>query len=225
MLIVAACAAAPSTQPTDSAKSVPPGLDACRALVRAEPSNWPETMTAVLELGPTAAPALLAALREHDDGSGAEAAVAVLGRLGGVEARELLRDLVGDRGPMAAAAALALGDCGLPLDRTLLLATAEDRLADATLRAASTASLLRLGARDEVRNLVRGILLAGTPYGRELEQALGLPHRPRWAYERHLLQLALRDIAGQDFGLDTDAPWADLSRTATAIDLYLQTSR
>ena len=33
---------------------------------------------------------------------------------------------------------------------------------------------------------------------------------------------ALRDAVGSDFGLDTDAPWAELERVANAIDAYLE---
>lgn len=181
-------------------------------------------MACVLDLGRPAVPSLVAALEAEPTGAGVEAAIAVLGRLGGDDARTWLLDALAARDGVEAFAALALGDCGTQDDRPALLVAATDRLADPQLRAAATASLLRLGCRRDVRSLVRGLLLAGTPAGRELERELGLPHRPRWAYERHLLQLALRDSAGTDFGLDTDAPWSELSRVADAVDRWLESS-
>ncbi len=178
-------------------------------------------MTIVLALGPVASTPLIAALREQPDAPGVEAALATLGRLGGDGARELLLETVQDRAPYAAAAALAIGDCADATSAQPLLLTATDRLADPTLRAAACATLLRIGIRSEVRSLVRGILLAGTPHGRELERELGLPRRPRWAYERYLLQQALRDAAGEDFGLDTDAPWDAMLACADRVDSWL----
>lgn len=179
-------------------------------------------MNEVLDLGPDAAPDLVDALRAEPDGPGVEAAVAVLGHLGGQPARDHLRATLQERDAAAAFAALALGDCGGDAERLVLREAARDRLADPLVRAGAAASLIRLGDRASVRTLVRGFLLAGTPPGRELEKELGLPHRPRWAYERHLLQLALRDAAGTDFGLDTDAPWEDLARVADAVDRWLE---
>lgn len=195
--------------------------DACRALVAAEPHDFAKSIAAVLALGAQASTPLVAALRSRPDAPGAEAAFATLGRLGGADARALLTETVVERAPQAAAAALALGDCADAQAAQPLLDAASDRLADPTLRAAACASLLRMGLRAEVRGLVRGILLAGTPHGRELERELGLPRRPRWAYERYLLQQALRDAAGEDFGLDTDAPWAKLLECADRVDAWL----
>lgn len=195
--------------------------DACRALVAAQPCDFAKSIADVMALGTEAAVPLAAALRAQPDAPGAEAALATLGRLGGSDARVLLTETVVDRAPQAAAAALALGDCADAGSAPPLLDAASDRLADPTLRAAACASLLRMGVRAEVRGLVRGILLAGTPHGRELERELGLPRRPRWAYERYLLQQALRDAAGEDFGLDTDAPWAALLACADRVDVWL----
>lgn len=221
-LLLVGCGTTASTDANDARASTEWQVDACRQLVLAEPARWPATMNNVLELGPEASSTLAALLREHEEAPGAEAATAVLGRLGGAAARTLLCELIGDRSTLSGTAALALSDCGTEDEHPLLMATAADRLADPTLRAACAATLLRLGVRRELRALVRGILLAGTPAGRALEQQLGLPHRPRWAYERYLLQLALRDAVGSDFGLDTDAPWAELERVANAIDAYLE---
>lgn len=178
-------------------------------------------MTAVLDRGPAAADALLRTIADEPTAPGVEAATAVLGRLGGTAARAYLAQTVDERLDHAAFAALALGDCGTAAEKAVLQAAADDRLADPLLRAGAAASLLRLGERRSLRNLVRGILLAGTPSGREHERALGLPHKPRWAYERHLLQLAFLDTAGTDFGLDTDAPWDELARVADRVDQWL----
>lgn len=198
------------------------GVDAtCRELVSSEPKDFVVRLEAVLALGPKAARPLAAALRQRPEAEGAEAALAALGRLGGDDARQLLSELVADREPHAASAALALGECADDLAKATLLEAASDRLADPTLRAAACASLLRLGTRGEVRQLVRAILLAGTPHGRALEAEVGLPRRPRWAYERYLLQRALGDAAGQDFGLDTDAPWDALLACADRVDAWI----
>ncbi len=203
-------------------------------LVAASPTDWDRALTMALDLGPSAAPDLVAALQANPDGLGWEPALAALGELGSEQGRSLLRSRIAERSEQSAAAALALGRLGMQRrsrsagseqaaadDVQLLVEAAQDRLADPTLRAASAASLVRLGALAPARRLVRGILLAGTPHGRALEAELGLPHRPRWAYERHLLQLALRDAAGQDFGLDTDAPWDRLLATADRVDRWL----
>lgn len=201
-----------------------PGVDVeatCRALVASEPKDFVVRLQAVLALGPEAGKPLAAALRQRPEADGAEAALAALGRLGGDDARQLLSETVADRAPHAASAALALGECADGTAKATLLEAAEDRLADPTLRAAACASLLRLGTRGEVRRLVRALLLAGTPHGKPLEVETGLPRRPRWAYERYLLQRALLDVAGQDFGLDTDAPWDALLACADRVDAWL----
>ena len=187
----------------------------------ATPSEFSRAIERVLSHGPSAATPLARLAQEHREAPGIEATFAVLGRLGGEDSRTVLSEAVEDRAPHAASAALALGDLGDSRSLPLLEATATDRLSDPTLRAAACASLLRLGARQEVRPLTRAILLAGTPHGRDLEAQLGLPHRPRWAYERYLLQSALRDVAGTDFGLDTDAPWDALLACANRIDDWL----
>jgi hypothetical protein len=214
--------------PSACAHSSPAATDAssaCRRLVESEPKDFADAMACVLDLGPTAAVPLATALRERPHGTGVEAALATLGALGGDDAVETLVSFVADRHPEAAAAALALGDCHQERTRMPLLEAAMDRLADPRLRAAACASLLRLGERQNVRLLVRGILLAGTPAGHDLEADLGLPQRPRWAYERYLLQRALRSVAGQDFGLDTDAPWQRLAECAERVDTWLESQR
>ncbi|MGE3171042.1 MAG: hypothetical protein AB7O97_00350 [Planctomycetota bacterium] len=222
LLLGLASCATPTTDRGDHADAQRRLAARCDALVAAAPGDWPVAVPAVLDGGPAAAGPLAQALRRRPDGAGAEAALAVLGRLGGDVARELLLERVADRTPLAPAAALALADCGADADRPVLRAVAADRLADPTLRAAVAHTLLRLGDRAEVRELVRAIALADTPAGRPLQDRLGLPHKTRWAYERYLLITALRAVANGDFGLDTDASWPMLEQAAARVDEWLQ---
>jgi hypothetical protein len=194
----------------------------CRELVEAKPHQFAERMRAVLDVGQSAAATLAGELEGMPEATGVDAALATLGRLGGPEATRTLLRFLADRGPHASAAALALADCPADGVREQLQATVEDRLADPTTRTAAAASWIRLGAGNEVRTFVRGVMLAGTPHGQQLEPQLGLPRRPRWAYERYLLQQALLAVAGQDFGMDTDAPWDELLAAADRIDAWLK---
>ena len=195
---------------------------ACSDLLGAPPERMTDALRAVLALGRDAAPTLARLATANPESPNLDAAFAALGSLGGPEAHTTLREFTLERGPHATAAALALAGCAQTTDRTDLLAIVDDRLADPALRTACAATLLRLGTRSEISDFVRGVLLAGTPHGRELESRLGLPRRPRWAFERYLLQLALRDAAGQDFGLDTDAPWDELRDAADRVDAWLR---
>ncbi len=221
MLVFAACIAEhdAAKRPNDEAKIV---ARVCRDLVDAKPHQFAERMRAVLELGQGVAATLAIELDATPDAEGVDAALATLGRLGGADATRTLQRFLADRGPHASAAALALGEC--PAEGVLqqLRETVEDRLADPTTRTAAAASWIRLGAGNEVRTFVRGVMLAGTPHGQQLEPQLGLPRRPRWAYERYLLQQALLAAAGQDFGMDTDAPWDELLAAADRIDAWLK---
>jgi hypothetical protein len=221
MLVFAACIAEHDAAPRPNQDS-----DAiariCRDLVDAKPHQFAERMRAVLDVGQGATAALAGELESTPDAEGVDAALATLGRLGGADATRTLLRFLADRGPHASAAALALADCPADGVREQLRATVEDRLADPTTRTAAAASWIRLGAGNEVRAFVRGVMLAGTPHGQQLEPQLGLPRRPRWAYERYLLQQALLTAAGQDFGMDTDAPWDELLAAADRIDAWLK---
>jgi hypothetical protein len=219
LLCLPSCAGTGSAP--DPAAPGPATFQGCRDLVQAPPSQWHERLPIVLALGAPAAPALVEAIAAEPTAPGAQAAVAALGQLGGDGTSTFLRQLLADRSELATEAALALGALGDQDARAPLLAAANDRLADPTLRAACAASLLRLGVRAEIAPLVRAILLAGTPPGQPAQQALGLPDRPRWAHERYLIQRALRDVRGDDFGLDTDAPWPALEATAAQVDAFL----
>lgn len=210
-----ACGApAPTPSPTD--------LTACRTLVHAEPKDWATTLPPVLALGPAAAPVLIDQLRRAPTAAGAQPAVAALGRLGNPTAEPFLAELLHDRGELALEAAQALGMLPASQTTAAMLDTMGDRLADATLRTACAASLLRLGQAAAVREFVVAVLLAGTPDGRAGTQRFGLPDKSRWAHERHLLIRALQALAGQDFGLDTDAPWPALSAATARVDAWLR---
>ena len=222
---IAASCAGPAPTPATRATTADPIEQACAELLDAPPERMTDALRATLALGREAAPKLAALLTKRPDAANVDAGLAALGTLGGADARATLREFLLARGPHAAAAALALAGCAEDSDRDELLAIVRDRLADPALRTACAATLLRLGTRAEVAEFVRGVLLAGTPHGRELEASLGLPRRPRWAFERYLLQRALVDAAGQDFGLDTDAPWDALKAAADRIDAWLRPTR
>jgi hypothetical protein len=224
LLGLGACANPP--QPT-----VPDEADdtrcAVEALLAAQPTDWLRHTAPVLAIGQPAVPALLDGLHCNASQPGAQAAVAVLGRIGGSVATESLLAMVAERGPLATEAAQALGELpsgpdSLPILRPILLACTADRFADATLRTTAAASLLRAGERHAIADFVRAVLLAGTPAGQSLQQQHHLPEKTRWALERYLLQRALLHAAGEDFGLDTDASWPDLEATTQRISQWLE---
>jgi HEAT repeat protein len=218
LVLLAACA---SERPAAAGDDADPVRIAVERLLAAAPADWPERLPPVLAAGREAVPWLVGSLRSEPDRPGAQPAIAALGRIGDPAALPCLSSLLADRGEPATEAALALGQLGAHAAIAPLRAAADDRLADATLRAACAASLLRLGERAALEPLVRGLLLAGTPAGRDLQQRLGLPEKARWALERYLLQQALRAAAGTDFGLDTDASWPRLLEVADAVSKHL----
>lgn len=167
---------------------------------------------------------LVAGLRADPSAPGAQAATRLLGLFGGEPAASFLREQLTERGPNATESALALGEAGAVEAAPELRAAAADRLSDPTLRCASIATLVRLGHGREVRELVRAVLLAGTPAGEMLRVEHGLPQRSRWALERYMLQRALVAASGRDFGFDTDSPWPDLERAAAEVDAWLAAS-
>lgn len=182
-------------------------------------------MAGAFEHGERVVAPLVEGLRTDPDAPGGQAAVRLLGILGGEAAVAFLHEQLRERGRNATEAALALGEARGAMAVPLLLETARDRLADATLRCACTASLVRLGSGREVRGLVRAIVLAGTPAGELLREEYGFPQRSRWALERYMLQRALLAATESDFGFDTDSPWPDLERAAGAIDAWLMAPR
>lgn len=216
--------------PKERATALP--AEACNALIAAQPAEWPERLPIVLACGTAATGPLLSGLQRDPEAPGAQAAIAALGQLGGEDARRGLVDLLARHGDLATEAALALAAAAPPLGptavvdtRAALLPIAADPLADPTLRAACAHSLLRLGARDQVRDLVRAIVLADTPGGRGVQQLVGLPAKTRWAYERYLVAAALAAVAGPEFAFDTDAPWPALAAAADRIDSWLGSQR
>lgn len=221
-LLLPACASSPPGPPAPLAPDAV--TEPCGVLVQAPPAEWATVLPPVLALGAAGAAPLIAALQRHPSAPGAQAAVAALGRTGNPAAVPFLLAVVADRGEQAVEAALALGELA-PLEHAAALqSVVDDRLADATLRTACACTLLRLGIRRPVAPLIRGVLLAGTPAGQDLQVRLGLPERPRWAHERYLIQRTLRHTAGTDFGLDTDASWPDLLASADRIAVWLQES-
>ena len=205
-------------------------LVASQQLVDAAPGQWATSLSRVLEYDRDGsrnamAAALVAELDKQPEARGAQAAIAALGALGGKQADNFLLETLADRGDLAVDAAIALG-AGPSLTRAEpLIDVANDPLAPATLRAACAASLLRHGQGQQVALLIRAVLLAGSPSGNPLLEQLGLPRKSRWAHERYLIQTALLAVAGDDFGLDTDASWPDLKATADRVSAWLESGQ
>lgn len=181
----------------------PPAEDLCTLLLQAEPQDWPRYVPGILNEA-SAAEHLLAALEEDPEAPGAQAALALLGVLGDPAAGPPLEDWVRRRDLYADEAALSLGRLPYPASAELLCSTARDPDANPTLRTACACAALELGHGAEVLDVLRAVLLAGTPAGQERE--LGFPIRSRWALERHMIVLTCRR-AGYDLGIDTDSPW------------------
>ncbi len=226
LVILGACAAPRAPEAAQPQEEPPATTEAgteqvAQALLRSAPTDWEPRMAAAWAAGARIVPQLVAGLRQDPDAPGAQAAIRLLGIFGGETAELFLRELLRERMRNATEAALALGEARANGSVLLLRETAVDRLADPTLRCAATASLVRLGAGQDVRTLVRAIVLAGTPAGESLRVEFGLPQRSRWALERYMLQRALVAASGQDFGFDTDSPWPDLERAADAIGAWL----
>jgi len=193
----------------------------CRQLVAAAPDAWTPALQALHRHGRAAAAPLVDAIRRDPAAPGAGAAVALLGMLDKPGAAPFLLELVGERGTLALEAALALGRLGEPQARAMLVRCADDRFADATLRTAAACAAVRPGAGAEVAPLLHGVMVAATPAGQTRQRELGLPDKPRWAYERYLIQQLLRDCNPGDPGFDTDAPWAELERAGTRLGTWL----
>jgi hypothetical protein len=198
---------------------------ACRALLDAPPGRWSEALPAVLATGATGCKELMAALLQTPDAPGTQVALAALGRMGAEqpETAAFLLQWVERRLPHHVDATLALGQHQPAGQSTVLSHLVEDRIASSSLRCAAAASLIRLGHAREVADLVRAVLLADTPQGRDLQQRQGLASKTRWAHDRYLLIDALRDVAGTDFGIDTDAPWPLLQAAADRVQAWIET--
>ncbi len=218
LLAAAAC----SSTPRDVAAAQ---ADVCIRLVDAEPQEWPQLLPAVLEEGPSATDHLIAALDRIPDAPGAQAALAALGGLGNATAGPFLESWLRDGRPHSPDAALSLGRLPHPPAVPLLRSLAADPRGGPTLRAACAAALVELGHGADVLDLVRAVLLAGTPEGEELGRELGLPRRTRWALERHMIILSVRHHIGEDLGLDIDSPWPQLRESVAALTRALEEER
>lgn len=157
---------------------------------------------------------------------GAQATLAVLGRIGKDQAAALCHQLVAERAPLAIEAALALGYLPGSKEDPVLRDCVADRHGDVTLRTAAACSLTRHGDRSVAPTFLAAIVRAGTPAGRADEAQLGLPGKSRWARERYFIQLMLKDLGHQDLldEFDSDAPWPALEKLAPRIEARLKGS-
>ena len=218
-ILLLASAACHSAQPLGIE---PPETDACAELLAAQPQDWPRHLPAVMDEGRSATAHLVAGLEQDPGAPGAQAAIAALGSLGDPHAGPTLERLVRRREPHAPDAALSLGRLPHPSSADLLRSTAHDPRADATLRTACACAMVELGRGGEVLDLLRAVLLAGTPQGEGPAGEMGLPRRSRWALERHMIILAVRHRFGDDLGLDTDSPWPRLVEGVEALTRMLR---
>lgn len=199
-------------------------LEPCRALVSAPPAVWRERWQQVHALGPDASPALIRCLREDPEGAGRQAAIHLLGQWhqANPATDTFLRELVAARGADAAEAALAIGRRKDRKAVPQLVATVQDRTLATAVRTAAACALLDLDEPQHAVPLMRAVLLAASPYGADLEQEQGLPHKTRWALERYMIIEAVRRFSGGDtFGLDEDAPWPKLREGTAAFMRYV----
>lgn len=225
--------APPSGNPTQAERPKPRAKELVAALRDADPGQWPELIPAVAQLGLGASAALQRAVADHPQSPGRQPILELLGRTGDRDAAPTLRSALSSRAANPEEAALALGRLGAgaepdPETVRVLSETLSDARGATSVRTAAACALWELhqGAnfgnsksRDRAGRFLVGILLAGTPAGRRLNEAHGwqLPDRPRWALERHFVITTIaRTQGGNRFGLDTDQPWPTLlKRTRT----------
>ena len=197
---------------------------ACHDLHAAPPHLWQQQLPKVYQAGRAAEPFLIKEFQEAPSAPGAQATLAVLGRVGGEAAIVLCRELVTERAPLAIEAALALGDLPDSSADQALLSCVVDRYSDATLRTAAACSLARHGEREHAPRFLAAIVRAGSPLGRTDEKELGLPDKSRWARERYFVQRLLRKLGHDDLcdQLDSDAPWPVLEELAPRVAARLK---
>ncbi|HEB52992.1 MAG TPA: hypothetical protein ENI87_07050 [bacterium] len=215
----AACRDAPPT-PCDTGDL----RTACAALQRARAGERGPLLARVFAAGAAAEPFLVAAFEREPGAAGAQATLALLGRIGGARSVALCRSLVAERGPLAVEAALALGTLPTSAGDTALLQAVRDRHCDPALRTAAACSLARHGERQHAPRLIEAVVRAGTPAGVADERELGLPSRPRWARERYFVQRLLHHLGHDDLlqQFDADASWPQLEALAPRIATRLR---
>ncbi|MFK7741192.1 MAG: hypothetical protein AB8H80_12810 [Planctomycetota bacterium] len=198
---------------------------ACDALLAAQPGEWAlQLLETVANGGERAAELLRDGLLDQPSAPGAQAAIAVLGRIGDAQSIAFCRQLILERATLATEAALALSHARIEANDDVLLRCMQDRHADATLRTACACALARAGNRAQAPELIEAIVRAGTAAGRADEQRLGLPGKPRWARERYFVQRLLEQLGHADLlqQLDSDAPWHVLEAVAPKIRARLE---
>lgn len=190
----------------------------CEALVNAAPHEWPEHLPALYAAGSACEGPLLDVLQRQPTAPGAQAAVGLLGRVGGAGARAFCEEQLRERTPLACEAALALGELPAGAEQTLR-ACVRDRLRGSDVRTAAACALARHGDREVAPEFLRAVVRAGTRAGREDERTLGMPQQPRWALERYFVQRTLLQLGHEDLAaeLDPDAPWPRLEELAPRV--------
>lgn len=213
---------APGTQETSE-----PIPSACLDLVQASPGNWAALLPRAAALGAEAAPQLLRACELHPEGAGIQAAIHLLGRWGGAEARAYLHRQLQADVPLAEEAALALGRMQHQASREVLEETMADASLDPRVRAAACAARIDLGQIRACLPFIRALFQAATPFGQASSREQGFPARKvRWAHERYMVIEAIRrNLGGESFGLDEDAPWPRLRSGLQALERALSEKR
>jgi hypothetical protein len=196
----------------------------CRALIAAQPADWPARWQQVRDHGASATTALIAELRINPEGPGAQAAVHLLGELRHAEAGPYLREILEDGTSLATEAALALGKFGDQSHTPTLRATVADSTKHVTTRAAAAAALVDLGHGKSIAAFLEAVFLAATPYGAAATRTHRLPRtKTRWAHERYMLIEALRRAHdGRTFGLDEDSSWPAMRDAARKMRTFLE---
>ncbi len=226
MKTTALCLLVTATLPSCGERPAPETAAAVRAVIDAAPEHWEDVATACLECGQAAATPLAAELRQRPSASGAQLAVALLGRLGDSTVTPTLELLITQGHAVAAEACLALGALGSLDCVELLRGVIADHSREITVRTAAACALLDLGEVGASLPFLRCILLAGTPAGQALQTQAGVADKARWAHERLLVITAIRrHCDGEDFGLDPDNSWPQLEHGAAAFELFVNDRR
>jgi len=220
LIALTACEAAPPPPPAADLRGP------CTRLVAAPPHEWGTLLAELHDAGAAAEAPLLDALQRDPTAPGAQAATALLGRIGGTASRDFCVEQLDERTPLACEAALALGELPPGAEATLR-ACVNDHLRAADVRTAAACALARHGDTSTAPAFLAAIVRAGTAAGRADEPTLGIPNKARWALERYFVKRTLQQLGHTDLAdeLDPDAPWPNLESLAPKVRERLQTAQ